>query len=136
MNSETIQIIHDDAKQDFEKLTSLLIVAKSFYDEQPNIWQGMDMRIDDVIDEIKFFTKSNFLDVYYLLLLKKVVRLIGFVDGCNACGKYDSELNAVAKRAVDFGSWRAFDADFSDEYFSIFLPLLKDFMDENSDIFA
>ncbi len=136
MNSETIQKIHDDAKQDFEKLTSLLIVAKSFYDEQPRIWQGMDFQINGVINDIKALLKGHHLGIYYLSLFKSVGGLIGFIDACRWCGKSDDELESAKKQAISFGSWRAFDADYSDEYFSIFLPMLKDFMDENSDIFA
>lgn len=136
MNTETIQRIHDDAQQDFEKLTSLLIVTKSFYDEQPKIWQGMDFQIYGVTDEIKGLLKGHYLDLYYLALLRKVGQLIGFIDGCNACGKSDDELSAVRRQAISFGSRRAFDAEQSAEYFSIFLPMLKDFMDENSELFA
>lgn len=136
MNAERIQEIHDDAKQDFEKLTSLIIVAKSFYDEHPNIWQGMDFQIDGVIDDIKGLLKGYYSVNYYLSLLKKVGRLIGFIYGCRYCGKSDDELKSVAEQAIHLGSWRAFDAKQSDEYFSIFVSLLQGFMDENSDLFA
>lgn len=60
----------------------------------------------------------------------------GFIDGYDWCGKSDDELNEVKRQAVTFGSWRAFDANYSDEYFSVFLPLLQKFMDENADLFA
>ncbi len=136
MNTETIQKIHDDARQDFENLTSLLIVAKSFYDEQPQIWQGMDSQISFVIDDIKDLLKGFHSRFFYLTLLKSTHCLRGFINGCNWCGKSDDELNAVKRQAVNFGSLYVFDAEQSDEYFSIFLPMLKDFMDENSDIFA
>lgn len=136
MNAERIQEIHDDAKQDFENLTSLLIVAKSFYDEHPNIWQGMDFQIDGVIDDIKGLLKGHYSVVYYLSLLKKFGRLIGFIDGCRYCGKSDDELKSVAEQAIYLGSWRAFDTEQSAEYLSIFLSLLKDFRNENPDLFA
>lgn len=136
MNTETLQKTHDQAKKDFEKLTSLLILAKSFYDEKPTIWKGMDFKIDSVIDDIKNLLRSDNKDVFYLSLVKSNDCLCGFIDGCRHCGKSYDELDDARFQANSFGSWRAFDADCSDEYFSIFLPLLQDFMNENSDLFA
>lgn len=155
MNTETTQKIHDDAQQDFEKLTSLLIVAKSLYDEQPQIWQGMDAKISSVVGDIRDLLIGWNPRFSYLGLVQSINCLRGFIDGIRRSNKldelyvtkidmnnfgsfdeYDEFEHAVNIQWCDFGSLYAFDAEHSDEYFSIFLPLLKDFADKNPSLFA
>lgn len=71
MNTETVQQIRSDARQDFEDLASLLIVTKTLCDEQSHKWKGVDDRIDHVIDSIKDLLKGNYLDIFYFSLVKK-----------------------------------------------------------------
>lgn len=142
MNAERIQEIHDDATQDFENLSSLLIVAKSLYDEQPEIWQGLDEKIYSATYDIgnllrkRNLVRESYLNIYYIILIISIHDLFGFIDGCSCCGKRDDELDIAKNQAKYFGSLYAFNAKHSDEYFSVFLPLLEKFMDENSDLFA
>lgn len=154
MNTETTQKIHDDAQQDFENLSLLLSAAKSLYDEQPEEWQGLDAKISSVIRDIRDLLGGVCLDFYYLELVKNTEHLLGFIDGYRRCNKLDElyvtqidmsnfgsfdgddELHPVNIRSCIVGSLYGFNAEHSDEYFSIFLPLLKDFADENPDLFA
>lgn len=136
-NQDIIQDIRNDARRDFDDLTSLLIVAKLSYDKQPKKWRGMEHKISSVIDSINALLNSNYYsDVLYFSLIKEVNYLCGFIDGRRSFDKSEDELGVAKNQAMYFGSLRVFDAGCSAEYFSVFFPLLKGFRDENADLFV
>lgn len=129
--------IHNAVKDDFNALTSLLITSKSLYDEQENVWRGMDFLINAITRSCNQLAQSNTLEnIYFLSLVREVSALSAFIYACDCCGKSDNDLDKARENALSFGSWRAFDHEQSDEYFALFTSMLRQYIDENSDLFA